>query len=106
MASPSATRIEATFPAFSTTTGISIFMDSINTTVSPSATFCPTATSIFQTDPLTSDFAASLAIVLSSSSDAARNQPGVDDLFRKPADVQSPNCCRQLALTAGKVNTA
>jgi len=49
---PSAQRISATVPSSSTSTGISIFIDSRMTTVSPSATSSPTATSIFQTVPV------------------------------------------------------
>jgi hypothetical protein len=44
--------ISATFPSSSASTGISIFIDSRITTVSPSSTSSPTATSIFQTVPV------------------------------------------------------
>ena len=49
---PSSQRISVTVPSSSASTGISIFIDSRMTTVSPSATASPTATSIFQTVPV------------------------------------------------------
>ena len=49
---PSSQRISVTLPSSSTSTGISIFIDSRMTTVSPSETWSPTATSIFQTVPV------------------------------------------------------
>ena len=49
---PSWTRISATLPGSSASTGISIFIDSRMTTVSPSSTWSPTPTSIFQTVPV------------------------------------------------------
>src|SRR5690242_3572843 len=49
---PSSQRISFTTPSSSDSTGISIFIDSRITTVSPSETSSPTATSIFQTVPV------------------------------------------------------
>jgi hypothetical protein len=43
--------IAVTFPSPVASTGISIFMDSRITTVCPSVTLSPTATSIFHTVP-------------------------------------------------------
>src|SRR3954471_19775884 len=49
---PSWHRISATRPSSSASTGISIFIDSRITTVSPSSTVSPTSPSIFQTVPV------------------------------------------------------
>src|SRR3954452_5253937 len=49
---PSWKRISLTTPSSSASTGISIFIDSRMTTVSPSETWSPTATSIFQMLPV------------------------------------------------------
>src|SRR5690348_355017 len=49
---PSLQRISFTVPGSSASTGISIFIDSRITTVSPSCTVSPTSTSIFQTVPV------------------------------------------------------
>ncbi len=49
---PSSQRISLTVPSSSASTGISIFIDSRMTTVSPSETVSPTPTSIFHTFPV------------------------------------------------------
>jgi hypothetical protein len=51
-AGPSAQAISRTVPSSSASTGISIFIDSRITTVSPSAIRWPTSHSIFQTVPV------------------------------------------------------
>ena len=60
-------------PPSSAITGISIFIDSMSMSVSPCATFCPTRHSIFQTDPLTSDFAVVRSHVYVVLCDVVRN---------------------------------
>ena len=66
----------ATVPSSSASTGISIFIDSRITTVSPSSTVSPTSTSIFHTVPVM--WASTFATRASSS--ARRGQDG-DDIF-------------------------
>jgi hypothetical protein len=60
--SSSLTRISASVPAAVASTGISIFMDSRIMMTSSTATLSPTAASIFQTLPVTSDVTSTLAM--------------------------------------------
>ena len=72
-----------TFPASSASTGISIFIDSRMTTVSPSSTSSPTATSIFQTVPV---MWASMSAMARHNSPPCRRKRGPNRRIACPHD--------------------
>ena len=76
----------STLPSSSASTGISIFIDSRMTTVSPSATSSPTATSIFQTVPV---------MCASTSAIARHNIPPCRRKRPPPATSSRPRATRR-----------